>query len=150
MYTRIKSLFAIQGYRIFVICILLIGIGVSITLPYISLYLTEDFGMSAGAIGVFMAVSSLSGVLVNSLIAKRSESGLDRKWIIASSMLSSALAYASYLVFHNFFFLLFAVTLFNGLGAAAMPLIYAYAQESANASKSDDKTFAMSALRSLM
>ncbi|CAM2855713.1 sugar efflux transporter [Paenibacillus sediminis] len=150
MYTRLKNLFAIKGYRLFVICMLLVGIGISITMPYLSLYCTEDLGMSAGAFGVFMAVSSISGVVVNTLIAKRSDSGLDRKWIIISAMLSSALGYASYLVFHNFFILLIAVSLFNGLGAAAMPQIYAYAQESANASKSDDKTFAMSALRSLV
>lgn len=150
MYLRLKNLFAIQGYSLFVICMLLVGIGISITMPYLSLYSTEEFGMSTGAFGVFMAVSSLSGVVVNSLIAKRSDQGLDRRWIIISAMLSSALGYASYLVFDNFFFLLIAVTFFNGLGAAAMPQIYASAQESANESKSDDKTFAMSTLRSLV
>lgn len=60
---------------------LLVGIGISITQPYLSLYFIEDFGMSAGAFGVFMAISSLSGVLVNSRIAKHSDSGLDRKWL---------------------------------------------------------------------
>ncbi|WP_232229118.1 MFS transporter [Paenibacillus zanthoxyli] len=129
---------------------LLTGIGFSITAPYLALYCPEDLGMNAGAFGVFMAVSSLSGVVVNSLIAKRSDSGQDRKWIMISAMLSSALGYASYLVFPDFFILLIAVSLFNGLGAAAIPQIYAYAQESANASGSDDKTFAMSALRFLI
>lgn len=149
MYTRLINLFAIKGYRLFVICMLLVGIGISITVPYLSLYCTEVFGMSAGALGVFMAVGSLSGVAVNSLIAKRSDSGLDRRWIIILAMLSSALGYVSYLVFHHFFILLIVVSLFNGVGAAAMPQIFASAQESANASQSDDKTFAMSALRSL-
>ena len=150
MYTRLKKLFDIKGYSLFVICMLLVGIGISITMPYLSLYSTEDLGMSAAAFGVFMAVSSLSGVVVNSLIAKRSDSGLNRKWIIIVAMLSSALGYTSYLVFHNYFILLMTVSLFNGLGSAAMPQIYAYAQESANANKSDDKTFAMSTLRSLV
>lgn len=105
MYTRLKNLFVIKGYRLFVICILLVGIGISNTQPYLSLYATEVLGMSAGAFGVFMAVSSLSGVMVNSLIAKGSDSGLDRKWLIILAMLSSALGYASYLVFHNFIIL---------------------------------------------
>jgi len=150
LYTRLKNLLAIKGYILFAICLLLVGIGVSITMPYISLYCTEDLGMSAGAFGVFMAISSLSGIVVNSLIAKRSDNNMDRKWIIISAMLSSAFGYASFLIFHNFFILLIAVSLFNGLGAAAMPQIYASAQESANASKSDDKIFAMSTLRSLV
>lgn len=150
MYKRLLNLFSIKGYSLFVLCMLLVGIGISITLPYLSLYSTEYLGMSAGAFGVFMAVSSLSGVVVNTFIAKHSDNGMDRKWIIIIAMLSSAFGYASYLVFQNYYILLFAVTFFNGLGAAAMPQIYAYAQESANASKSEDKTFAMSTLRSLV
>ncbi|MEK3886702.1 sugar efflux transporter [Bacillus sp. FSL K6-3431] len=150
MYTRLKNLFSIKGYSVLVINMLLIGIGISITSPYIPLFLTKDFGMSAGAFGIFMAISSLSGVFVNSLIAKHSDSGMDRKWIIIFATLSAALGYASYLVFNNFFILLVVVTLFMGLASPAMPQIYAYAHESANASKSDDKTFAMSTLRSLI
>jgi MFS family permease len=129
---------------------LMIGIGISMTMPYLPLYFTEDLGMSAGAFGVFMAVSSLSGVIVNSLIAKRSDSGLDRKWLLIGAAVSSALGYASYLAFDNFFILLIVVSILNGLGAATIPQIYAYAQESANASQSGDRTFAMSALRSLI
>lgn len=106
--------------------------------------------MSAGSFGIFMAVSSLSGVFINSFIAKRSDNGINRKSIIVIAMLSSAIGYVSYLLFHNYFVLLIVVTLFNGLGAAAMPQIFAFAQESANASKSDDKTFALSTLRSLV
>ncbi|EKQ58101.1 MULTISPECIES: hypothetical protein [unclassified Clostridium] len=68
MLTRLKELFEIKGYGLLVLCMLLVGIGISITTPYLSLYCTEDFGMSAGAFGIFMAVSSLSGVFVNSLI----------------------------------------------------------------------------------
>ncbi|MGV2882212.1 sugar efflux transporter [Paenibacillus taichungensis] len=150
MYTRIKNLFEIKGYRLFIICILLVGIGISITQPYLSLYATEVLGMSMGTFGVFMAVSSLGGVLVNTLIAKRSDSGLDRKWLIILAMLSSALGYASYLVFDQFIILLVVITFFSGLGAPAMPQIYAYAQESAVASQNNDKTFAMSILRSLV
>ncbi|MCR2821668.1 MFS transporter [Lederbergia panacisoli] len=150
MFTRIINLFAIKGYSVLVICLLLIGMGISITSPYIPLFLTEDFGMSAGAFGVFMAISSLSGVIINSLIAKYSDSGMDRRWIIIVAAFSAALAYSSYLMFHNFLILLLFVTIFNGLAAPVMPQIYAYAHESANASKSDDKTLALSSLRSLV
>ena len=150
MFIRLKNMFAIKGYGVLVISMLLIGMGISITLPYLPLFLTEDFGMSAAAFGVFMAISSLSGVVVNQLIAKHSDSGIDRRWIIIIAALSAALGYAAYLVFNNFFILLMVVTLFNGLAAPVLPQMYAYAHESASASKSDDKTFAMSTLRSLI
>lgn len=150
MFIRLKKLSEIKGYSLFVICVLMVGFGISITLPYLALYCTEVLGMSTGAFGAFIAISSLGSVLVNTLIAKRSDSGLDRKWLIITALLSSALGYASYVVFQNFYILLIIVTVFNGFGAIAMPQIYAYAQESANDSKSDDKTFAISTLRSLV
>lgn len=81
------------------ICMLLVGTGISITMPYLSLYSTEEFGMSTGAFGIFMAVSSLSGVLINSFIAQRSDSGINRKNIIIFAMFSSALGYARGLLF---------------------------------------------------
>lgn len=59
--------------------------------------------MSAGAFGVFTAASSLSGVVANSFIGKHSDRMQDRKFLIILGTVSSALAYASYLVFDNFF-----------------------------------------------
>ena len=147
--TRFKQLFEIKGYSLFVWCMVLVGLGISVTMPYLSLYLTEDRNTSTGIVGIFLAVSSLSGVFVNSYIAKRSDNGMDRKWIILIAMLSSVLGYSSYVVFENVWVLLAVVTVFNGIGAAAMPQIFAYAQESASASESNDKTFALSTLRSL-
>ncbi|WP_227872389.1 sugar efflux transporter [Paenibacillus albus] len=143
-------MFAIKGYGLFVICVLFVGFGISITMPYLALYCTEKLGMSAGSFGLFTAVSSLSGVFANSFIGKHSDRNLDRKFIIVAATVSSATAYASYVVFDNYIILLIIVSFFSGLGAAAMPQIYAYAQESANESNSNDKTFAMSTLRSLV
>lgn len=150
VYPRLKRVLAINGYRLFVICVFLIGIGISITMPYLALYCTENLGMSTGDFGFFTAVSSLSGVMANSFIGKHSDRKLDRKLIIIFATVSSAVGYISYLLFDNFLLLLIIVSFFSGLGAAAMPQIYAYAQESANESNSDEKTFAMSTLRSLV
>ncbi len=50
LFIRLKNMFAIKGYGVLVISMLLIGMGISITLPYLPLFLTEDFGMSAAAL----------------------------------------------------------------------------------------------------
>ena len=119
-------------------------------MPYLALYCTQELGISAGAFGVLTAVSSLTGVMANSIIGKYLDRKQDRKFIIILATISSALGYTSYLVLDNFFILLVIVSFFSGLGAATMPQIYAYAQESASESNSDDKTFAMSTLRTLV
>lgn len=146
---RFFHLFKIKGFTIFVVCMILMGVSLSITFPFLSLYFTEELGISAGAFGLFMAISSIGGVIVNNAIAKKSDSGLERKWIIIVAMVASALSYFSYVFFHQFAGLLLAVTFFGGLGAPAFPQIFASAQYSANRSGSDDIIFAMSTLRSL-
>ncbi|MCJ7843203.1 sugar efflux transporter [Lederbergia sp. NSJ-179] len=149
MFSRFKQLFQIKHFGLFIICMLLIGTSVSITMPYLSIYGTSVIGMSTGAFGVFMAISSLTGVIANTMIANYSDNGMDRKWLILAAMFSSACGYSSYLLFDSFLGLLLSVSFFNGLGAAAMPQMFAYAHELATESQSDDKTFAKSTLRSL-
>lgn len=138
-----------KGYLLFVIIMLFVGIGLSVTAPYLAIYCTEKIGMSPGEFGIFMAISSLSGVFVSSYIAKRSDRGMDRKWIIIYALLASAVGYVAYLIFHDFVILLIVVTVLNGLGAPAIPQMYAYVHESADQIGTEDKTFAMSTLRSL-
>ncbi|GAF17094.1 sugar efflux transporter B [Bacillus sp. JCM 19046] len=118
-------------------------------MPYLSLYATSELGMSVTAFGFLIATSSLAGVVANTIIAKYSDSGMDRKWLIVAAVLSSACGYSSYLFFDSFLGLLLAVSFFTGIGAAAMPQLFAYAQESANDSQVKDKTLAKSLLRSL-
>jgi MFS transporter, SET family, sugar efflux transporter len=150
MVTKMKSLLSMKGYPLFAASLLLVGTGASISFPYISLYLTEELGISAAVFGIFMAMSQLSGVFVNSFVAKRSDSGWNRKWIILIALVSQTLGYTSYLVFDNFIFLMIAFTFFSGLGASAIPQIFAFAQESANASQLENKTFVLFSLRSLV
>jgi len=146
---RFYKLFSINGFTIFIFCMLLMGISISITIPFLSLYATQELGMSTSAFGIFMAVSSLSGVFVNTAIAKSSDGKLDRKWIIIIAMISSSLSYLAFVIFQQYLVLLITVTFFGGIGAVSMPQIFAYAQASASESESDDITFAMSTLRSL-
>ncbi|QJC54436.1 MFS transporter [Paenibacillus albicereus] len=150
MIQRMKSIFAIPRYPVLFLCMLLIGIGVSITTPYLALYFTEELGMSATAFGIFMAASSLSGVLVNTGLARHSDNGLNRKWLILAAAVGSMLAYLAYMTIHQYVLLLLLVSLLTGIGAIAVPQVYASAQEAADASGSTDKPFAMSALRTLI
>ncbi|WP_144027316.1 sugar efflux transporter [Paenibacillus selenitireducens] len=149
MGTRMIKLLRIENYSLFIISMTLLGIAMSLTGPFLSLYCTEVLGMSTGAFGLFMATLSLCGVIVNSLIASRSDKGMDRKIIIMVATMSYAMGYGSYLVFHNYYVLLVVVALFIGIGSPAMSQIFASARESLIESESQDTTFANSLLRSL-
>lgn len=149
MLKAIKNLGSVKELRLFVLCMALLGIGMSLSSPYIALYCTSHLKINTTLYGVLMAISSLSGVAVNSLIARRSDEGMNRKWIIVIGSSFYALLYVSYLTVHNFYFLLVFVALFAGGGATIMPQIFAYSREAIRINPSIDGTFATSIVRSM-
>ncbi|ANS74269.1 MFS transporter [Paenibacillus yonginensis] len=150
MTDRIRSLFRIKNYGLYVVAMLLLGASIGVTGPYLSLYCTKVIGMSTGAYGLFMAVLALSGVAVNTILAKFSDSGMNRKAVIVAAVCCSAMGYASFLIFHHYAALLISVSFLVGLGAPALPQIFASAREAVNENQEAvDSTFANSLLRSL-
>ncbi|WP_379145243.1 sugar efflux transporter [Paenibacillus sp. sgz500992] len=149
MLTRTRQLFLIPSYSLFMICMMLQGMAISISSPFLAVYFTTKLGVSAGTFGIFTAVTLISGVWLSSIIAKRSDSGLNRKTLMVTAMLFNALAFAGYLFIHEFYALLLYMTVFTAIGAPAMPQMFASAREAVNASPSADHAFANSSLRSM-
>ncbi|WP_310833254.1 sugar efflux transporter [Paenibacillus pedocola] len=149
MSIRIRQLFSIPGYTTFMICMILQGMGISISSPFLAVYFTTKLGVSAGVFGIFTAVTLISGVWVSSLIAGRSDTGMNRKTLMVTAMFFNALAFSGYLFIHEFYLLLIYMTIFTAAGASAMPQLFASAREAVNASRSTDHAFANSTLRSM-
>lgn len=149
MLTRTRQLFLIPSYSLFMICMMLQGMAISISSPFLAVYFTTKLGVSAGTFGIFTAVTLISGVWLSSIIAKRSDSGLNRKTLMFTAMLFNALAFAGYLFIHEFYALLLYMTVFTAFGAPAMPQLFASAREAVNTSPSADHAFANSSLRSM-
>ena len=149
MSIRIRQLFSIPGYTIFMICMILQGMAISISSPFLAVYFTTKIGVSAGVFGIFTAVTLISGVWISSLIAGRSDSGMNRKKLMVTAMFFNALAFSGYLFIHEFYPLLVYMTVFTAIGAPAMPQLFASAREAVNASRSADHAFANSTLRSM-
>ncbi|UQZ35579.1 MFS transporter [Paenibacillus sp. PK3_47] len=149
MMTRIRQLFLIPGYLLFMICMMLQGIAVSISAPFLAVYFTTELGVSAAAFGIFTAVTLISGVWLSSVIAKRSDNGMNRKKLMITAMLFNTLAFSGYLFIHDYYPLLVYMTVFTAIGASAMPQLFASAREAVNASRSADHAFANSSLRSM-
>ena len=146
---RTYALLLIPSYPIFMLCMLLQGMAISISSPFLAVYFTDELGVSAGTFGIFTAVTLLSGVGLSMVIAKRSDSGLNRRKLMVICMLFNAVAFAGYIFIHDFYLLLIYMTVFTAAGAPAMPQLFASAREAVNASASADHAFANSTLRSM-
>lgn len=138
----------VPGYIILVIGITLIGIGISITRPYLSLFGTDIIHMSPAALGLFMCMNALGSVIASTWLGKMSDTRTPKKDIMLFSAFCSVLGYASFLLLHHYVSLLIASTVLLGFGSAVFPQMFAYARESLTASKSGDSTFSLSTLRS--
>ncbi|CQR54252.1 sugar efflux transporter [Paenibacillus riograndensis] len=149
MLKRTRNLFLIPGYPVFLSCMMLQGMAISISSPFLAVYFTTKLGVSAGTFGIFTAITIISGVWLSMWIAQRSDSGLNRKKLMVTAMFFNALAFAGYLLIHEFYGLLLYMAVFTALGAPAMPQLFASAREAVNASKSADHAFANSTLRSM-
>lgn len=149
MLTRTYSLLKIPSYPVFMLCMLLQGMAVSISGPFLAVYFTEELGVTAGTFGIFTAVTLLSGVGLSMLIARRSDAGLNRRRLMVICMMFNAVAFAGYIFIHDFYPLLVYMTVFTAAGAPAMPQLFASAREAVSASKSADHAFANSTLRSM-
>ncbi|MFC7679898.1 sugar efflux transporter [Paenibacillus sp. GCM10028914] len=148
MIKRLTALFSIPSYGLLFICMLLQGIGISLSAPFLSIYFTEQLGVSIGMFGVFLAVTLISGIWISTLIGRRSDLGLNRKNIYLFSTLCSVLAYSGYLFISDFTILFIYMIVFTALGAPGMPQLFAIAREAVIKSNFTDHTFANSTLRS--
>ena len=148
MIKRLTELFSIPSYALLFLCMFLQGMGVSLSVPFLSIYFTEQLGVSALVFGIFLAATLIAGIWISMLIGRRSDHGLNRKSIYLIATLCNALAYSGYLLFKDFTILFIYMTVFTALGAPGMPQLFAIAKEAVNKSNLTDHAFANSTLRS--
>jgi MFS family permease len=127
---------------------LLQGMGISLSTPFLSIYFTEQLGVSVGMFGIFLATTLVAGIWISTLIGRRSDLGLNRKHIYLVATLCNALAFGGYLLIQDFTILFIYMIVFTALGAPGMPQLFAIAREAVNKSDFTDTAFANSTLRS--
>ena len=77
-------------------CNLLVGLAFSFVSPFFSMFGTIEVGMSPFAFGVFMTVTSLSGIAISTLLARWSDTRLSRRTVLLLGGITGALSYVGY------------------------------------------------------
>lgn len=148
MFKRLTTLFSIPSYGLLFLCMLLQGMAISLSAPFLSIYFTDQLGVSVGMFGIFLAVTLIAGIWISTLIGRRSDLGLNRKRVYLISTLCNALAFSGYLLIKDFTILFIYMIVFTALGAPGMPQLFAISREAVTKSKFTDHAFANSTLRS--
>lgn len=81
------ALLQIKNYKLFVVNMLLLGMGIAVTVPYLILFATKDLGMTTTQYGLQLALATISQFIVNSIIARFSDTHhLNRKILIITAL----------------------------------------------------------------
>lgn len=143
-----SQLARISGYPSLVSVVTLLGIGLSITVPYMSLFGTNVVHMNPLELGLFMFLSGLGAIVASTWLASVSDASRPKKDIILFSSVCAAIGYGSFAIVHSYLLLVLISTVILGLGSSTFPQIFAYAKEATSNSGYPDPTFALSLLRS--
>lgn len=108
---------------------LLLGLGYSFVLPFISLFGTKEVGMSPLGFGLFMTASSVSSVVLSTWLARWSDTALSRRTVLLIGGLSGALGYAGYALTREVWLLSVCGVVFLGLSGVTFSQLFALARD---------------------
>ncbi|MCY1037345.1 sugar efflux transporter [Staphylococcus nepalensis] len=146
-----RELLHIKNYKLFVVNMMLLGMGIAITVPYLVLFATNDLGMTSTQYGLLLALAAISQFTMNTIVARFSDThSINRKVIIITALFMGAISFSIYFYIHEIWIFIAMYAIFQGCFAPAMPQMYASARESINTSTSKDRAkFANAVLRSM-
>ncbi|PCF67301.1 MFS transporter [Staphylococcus pseudintermedius] len=146
-----RELLKIKNYKLFIVNMMLIGMGIAITVPFFVLFATNQLGMTTNQFGLLLALAAITQFTMNSIVARFSDThAINRKVIIIVGLFMGAISFTLPFFVHSVVLFIILYAIFQGLFAPAMPQLYASARESINQSTSSSRAvFANSVLRSM-
>src|SRR5699024_12210349 len=98
----IRDLFQIQNYKLFLFNMTLLGMAVSLTAPFLVIFMTETHGMPTSTYGIFMAFVAVGSFCMNTIIGRKSDTlKLDRTYLILGELVMMVRAVAHFVIIVN-------------------------------------------------
>jgi len=119
----------IPSFPVLFLCNFIFGLSTSFFAPFSSLFGIDEVGMSNIGFGVFMTIMALGGVLISTIIAKKSDSSISRKKILIYASLMGMIGYCLFAYIRDYYLLAIIAFLLLGSAAATVPQLWAYARE---------------------
>ncbi len=118
--------------------------------PLLGIFVVDGLHASPFEMGIFLALSILSGVLVSQRIAKLSDENGDRRKIILFSQGAFIFVMILFTVVRSYYVALFIMLSISSFTAAAMPQTYTLAREFADKNLGKNATLFVSLMRAMM
>lgn len=110
-------------------CCLLLGLGYSFVGPFFSLFGTQEARMSPMVFGLFMTVTTLSGISISTILARVSDTRTTRRSMLLLGSVSGVLGYVSFAFVRDPLWLTILGSLLLGLASITFSQLFAHARE---------------------
>lgn len=125
----IRTFLSNPELRVLLLASVVLGVSYSFVMPFMSLFGTRAARMSPFGFGVFMTIVSLSGIVLSTWLARRSDLTRRRKPILALGALSGAIGYAGYAFLREPILLTICGVVFIGVSSVTFSQLFAYARD---------------------
>lgn len=132
-----KTLLRHRDFTVLIICNLIVGMAHSFVMPYGSIFGTKEVGMSSWMYGIFMTVTSLSGIVLSTYLAHWSDTRFARKTILLIGGLAGGLGYLGYAWVREIWLLMLIGCLLLGIASIVFSQLFAHARNLLDESEVD-------------
>ncbi|HYQ04037.1 MAG TPA: sugar efflux transporter [Polyangiaceae bacterium] len=108
---------------------ILLGLAYSFVVPFMSMFGTREVGMSHFGFGVFMTITSVSGIVISTLLARSSDTRWSRKNVLLLGGACGAVGYLGYAFVRNPLLLTIIGALALGVASITFGQVFAYSRD---------------------
>nr|WP_052477835.1 sugar efflux transporter [Kibdelosporangium sp. MJ126-NF4]CEL14355.1 Sugar efflux transporter B [Kibdelosporangium sp. MJ126-NF4]CTQ88721.1 Sugar efflux transporter B [Kibdelosporangium sp. MJ126-NF4] len=128
-----------------------IGIAGALTMPFLALFLSDEVHASSAALGAFMLVSPLAGLIASTLIGRLSDSRAIRRNILVAGALAGALGAVVFAMVRDYWVLLAVSITLVAISSCLLAQMFAYTRQSLERGGNTSKaSFGVSIMRTLI
>lgn len=150
MNTRLLGLTRIPFFLPLAAATLMLGVAMSFTAPYLSLFSVEQADMSPLKLGVFMTVIAASGVVASAFAGKWSDRRGHHRELLLAALIASSLGFLLLCVVRNYAALVAIGIAFLGAGGSAMSLVFSFARAALPVDDEAERSLALATLRTVL
>lgn len=148
--SRFVGLLAIPGFLPLAAATLMLGVAMSFTAPYLSLFGVERAGMTPLHLGIFMTAIAASGVIASTAAGRWSDATGKHRPLLLASLVAATLGYLCLCVVRDFRLLLAVGIAFIGAGGCALSLVFSFSRAALPVRDDAERTFASATLRTIL
>jgi len=150
MHARLIRLSRIPSFMPLAGTTLMLGVAMSFTLPFLSLFGVEQARMQPLDLGVFMTLIAASGVVASTWTAKWSDRRRQHRAPLLGALLSAAVGFLCLCVVRNYWLLSLIGVIFLGAGGSALSMVFSFSRAALQVRDEAERTFATAMLRTVL